>query len=117
VSGVSGQVAFLAGGTATARCLAAAGAAVAIADMDPAVAERTASAVNNTGGHAIVLHMDLTQDAQIAVAIGATVQAFGRLDILFNAAGGTPEGYDPVTEVALEVFERGIQLDLRGAFL
>jgi len=122
VSSLSGRVAFLAGGgggigTATALCLAAAGAAVAIADIDHIVAEGAAAAVAAAGGRAIALHMDLTQDAQVSAAIAAAVQAFGRLDILFNAAGGTPEGDGPVTEVALEVFERGINVDLRGTFL
>ena len=58
--------------------------------------------------------MDITRDADVAAAIAATVERFGRLDILFNAAGGTPEGDGPVTDVALEVFERGINVDLRG---
>jgi len=122
VSSLSSQVAFLAGGgggigTATALCLAAAGAAVVFADVDFAAAERGAAAVTGAGGRAVALHMDLTQDAQVAGAIGSAVRAFGRLDILFNAAGGTPEGDGPVTEVDLEVFERGINVDLRGTFL
>lgn len=119
MSSLTGQVAFLAGGgggigTATAICLAAAGASVAIADIDLELASKAAAAAGNG---AIALRMDITRDADVAAAIAATVERFGRLDILFNAAGGTPEGDGPVTDVALEVFERGINIDLRGTFL
>lgn len=116
---LAGQVAFLSGGgggigTATAEVLAAAGARLAIADLDLALARRAAAAL---GDAAMAIHMDVTEDTSVQAAIAATTARFGRLDILFNAAGGTPEGDGPVTEVALEVFERGINLDLRGTFL
>ena len=38
-------------------------------------------------------------------------------DAYVTMAGGTPEDDGPVTDVALEVFERGINIDLRGTFL
>jgi NAD(P)-dependent dehydrogenase (short-subunit alcohol dehydrogenase family) len=119
---LDGKVAFVSGGgggIGHAACLAfaAAGARVAVSDLDGARAERTAEAVRATGGEAIALPTDIRDDAQVAAAINRAGAHFGRLDILHNCAGGSVPEDGTVVDVPLEVFERTIGLDLRGTFL
>lgn len=119
---LEGKVAFVSGGgggIGHAACLAfaAAGAKVAVCDLDPARTERTAAAVAAAGGEAIALSTDLREDAQVAAAVAAAVARFGRLDILYNCAGGTDPQDGNVTDVGLDVFDRTMGLDLRGTFL
>jgi NAD(P)-dependent dehydrogenase (short-subunit alcohol dehydrogenase family) len=119
---LGGKVAVISGGGggighAASLAFAAAGARVAVIELDPARAERTAAAVGDAGGEAIGLAADITDDAQVAAAIAKAVERFGRLDILYNCAGGTVPEDGPVTEVPLEVFDRTFDLDVRGTFL
>lgn len=119
---LDGKVAFISGGgggIGHAACLAfaAAGAKIAVCDLDHGRAERTAAAVAGCGGESIALTADLRDDAQVAAALTAAVARFGRLDILHNCAGGTDPEDGAITDVGLDVFDRTIGLDLRGTFL
>jgi NAD(P)-dependent dehydrogenase (short-subunit alcohol dehydrogenase family) len=119
---LDGRVVFISGGgggigSAAARAFAASGAAVVTADLVTERAEAAAASVRDAGGQALGLGFDVTEDGSVAAAIGAAVARFGRLDILYNCAGGTDPADGPVTEVPLEAFERTIALDLRGTFL
>ncbi|MGG5823069.1 SDR family NAD(P)-dependent oxidoreductase [Falsiroseomonas sp. HW251] len=121
-SRLSGKVAFVAGGgggigSAAMRAFAAAGAAVVAADLNPDRAEAAAESVRAAGGHAVGLGFDVTDDASVASAVAQVVARFGRLDVLYNCAGGTDPADGPVTEVPLDAFDRTIALDLRGTFL
>lgn len=119
---LSGKVVFISGGgggigSAAACAFAAAGAAVIAADLLLDRAEAAAGSVRQAGVEAMAVKVDVTNDASVAAAIAAGLSRFGRLDILYNTAGGTDPADGPVTEVPLEVFERTINLDLRGTFL
>jgi NAD(P)-dependent dehydrogenase (short-subunit alcohol dehydrogenase family) len=119
---LDGKVVFISGGGggighAAALAFAAAGARVAACDVDAARAERAAQSVRDSGGEAIALGADLREDAQVAAAVNAAAERFGRLDILFNCAGGSVPEDGTVVDVPLEVFDRTIGLDLRGTFL
>ena len=104
-------------GSAAARAFAAAGYGVAIVDHLMDRAEAAAASVEAAGGQALALRADITDDASVAAAVTATAQRFGRLDALYNCAGGTDPADGPVTEVPLDVFDRTMNLDLRGTFL
>lgn len=90
---MAGHGAIVAGGgrgigAATARTLAQAGAAVAIVDVDPARAQAVAGEIADAGGSALGLVAELRDPEQVARAVDATAERFGRLDILVNVAGG-----------------------------
>ena len=89
---LDGQVALISGGSrgqgeAQARLFASEGASVALADVLDAEGELVAASINDTGGDALYLHLDVTEQAQWKATIDAVVERFGRLDMLINNAG------------------------------
>lgn len=119
---LTGKVAVISGGGggighAASLAFGAAGARVAVIDSDTSRARRTASAVGDAGGEALAITADITDDGQVAAAMAEVAGRFGRLDILYNCAGGTVPEDGPVAEVPLEVFDRTFGLDVRGTFL
>lgn len=102
--GISGKTALVLGGGgglggAIAQALAAEGAAVAVADISPQAAERTAETVADAGGKAVPLEWDLADLGTIDQHIAAVEGALGPVDILVNNTGGPPPspvaGQDP----------------------
>jgi 3-oxoacyl-[acyl-carrier protein] reductase len=87
-----GQTAVITGGAigfgrAFCRALVAEGAAVVIADIDMAMAERTASELVSVGGQAIAVNCDVADEEQVDAAVETVVGRFGGVDILINNAG------------------------------
>ncbi len=74
-------------GAAIAHAFAREGAAVVIAERDPATGKATADAIAATGAKALFIETDVTSDAAVAAAAEATLSRFGRIDILVNNAG------------------------------
>jgi gluconate 5-dehydrogenase len=90
---LDGRVAFVSGGggaigSAIAVALGAAGAKVAVADIDQGHADEAAEKVRATGSESIALAGDITQDAEAERIVAAIIERFGQLDILVNAVGG-----------------------------
>jgi NAD(P)-dependent dehydrogenase (short-subunit alcohol dehydrogenase family) len=116
---LDGKVAFITGGgtgigRATAILFAREGARVAIADIDAAAGEEAAHLAGNA---AIALHADVTDPDILQAAIRATVDKFGRLDVLHNNAGGSTARDGTAVDAPLDEFWRAIKLDLYGTFL
>ena len=74
-------------GEAIARGLAASGANLVIADIDEASAAKVAGAIGAEGGKAIAVKVDVVDRASVRRMIAATVEAYDRLDVIFNNAG------------------------------
>ena len=74
-------------GAAVVRKLAAEGAAVAIADMDPGPAEETAREIREAGGRALALACDVTNREEVEGVVARAASELGRLDILVACAG------------------------------
>jgi NAD(P)-dependent dehydrogenase (short-subunit alcohol dehydrogenase family) len=90
---LDGRVAFVSGGggaigSAIAVALGAAGAKVAVADIDQGHADAAAERVRATGAESLALAADITQNAEADRVVASIVERFGRLDILVNAVGG-----------------------------
>ena len=91
---LAGKTALITGGTsgigeATVELFIAEGCKVMIAGRN---ADKGAAMVKALGPNAKFIVADITQEAQIKAAIEATVDSFGRLDCLFNNAGGPTRG-------------------------
>ena len=122
---LAGKVAFITGGgggigSAAALRFAEEGAKVVVAGRNEATAQASATAAlkrAGAGGDAIALACDVTDKASVAAAIAATVARFGKLDILYNNAGGSSSLDGPVSEAPEEEFWRAIKVDLYGTFI
>ena len=78
-------------GRAAVRKLAHEGAAVVIADIDLAGAGVVSDAVIAQGGRALAVSCDIRIEKDIAAAVQAAVDSFGRIDIMFNNAAALPQ--------------------------
>src|SRR4051794_41176808 len=117
---IAGSVAVVTGGgglgAGAARMLTAHEAKVAILDLPSSPGAELAKEL---GEQALFLPTDITDSQQVQSAVAAAVEAFGRLDILVNAAGISPASR--VVNKAgrlhpLDVFERTVRVNLTGVF-
>jgi len=94
---LSGKVAIVTGaaagiGRASTLALAEAGAAVVVADLNHAGADKVAAEIKAKGGQAIGVQTDVAKEDDIRAMIGAAASHFGGVDILHNnAAASGPE--------------------------
>jgi NAD(P)-dependent dehydrogenase (short-subunit alcohol dehydrogenase family) len=119
---LDGKVAFLTGAgagiaKATAKAFVREGASVGIIELDREAGAGAEREIREAGGAALFVETDVTQDASVRRAVEATVARFGRLDIIFNCAGGSLQEDVPVHEMDLEVWHRTINLNLLHPFL
>ncbi|HLH70497.1 MAG TPA: SDR family NAD(P)-dependent oxidoreductase [Candidatus Dormibacteraeota bacterium] len=123
-------------GRAIARALAASGVAVVVSDLHPTGVlnlrqeklglrdeswrglDSLVEEIVAEGGVASSVVGDISDEADARRMVETTVERHGRLDILVNNAAA-PQGLDrrDVEEVPIEVFDRVIQVNLRGTFL
>ena len=74
-------------GIGRAACLAFAREGAAVVVAGGRRADAVAAEVQNEGGQAMAIPLDVTVPEQVQAAVDTTVETFGRLDILFNNAG------------------------------
>jgi NAD(P)-dependent dehydrogenase (short-subunit alcohol dehydrogenase family) len=126
VRGLNGKVAAVAGGaggigTATSIRLAEEGAHVVVGDLDGQSARDVADEIARRGGSAVAIPFDIGVEDDVARLVATAVDEFGGLDILHaNAADLSPAtiGQDSdATQIALEVFDRTMQVNMRGHLL
>lgn len=103
-------------GRATAILFARQGAFVGVLDIDEEGARRTASEIKAEGGTAIAVACDVRVESQVADAFRQVAEAGGSLDVLFNNAG-IEQPVMPSHEVSEELFDRVIDINLKGTFL
>jgi 3alpha(or 20beta)-hydroxysteroid dehydrogenase len=100
-------------GKAHARHFAAEGARVVIGDVLDDKGQRVADGIG--AGHCRYVHHDVTDADQWAAAVRATVDAFGRIDVLVNNAGILRHA--PVAEMEPDEFRQVIEVNLVGTWL
>ncbi len=114
------QVALVTGagsgmGLATARAFAENGAAVILADINPATVKDASAELTSAGHQALGVECDVSNEHSVAEAIQAAVDTYGRLDMAFNNAGIQIPPCDAADEPA-EVFDRVNAINLRGVW-
>jgi NAD(P)-dependent dehydrogenase (short-subunit alcohol dehydrogenase family) len=92
VTGAGSSGDFLGTGAATAMLLAAQGAAVGILDISAERAEHTRKRIEESGGRAIALTADITDEEAARAAVDDFADQAGRLDAVVNNAGISSEG-------------------------
>ena len=114
------KVALISGGSkgqgaAEAKLFAQEGAKVVLADILDDEGKKIEAEINETGGEAMYLHLDVTSEADWAAAVRAAVDSYGKLDILVNNAGILLR--KGVEETSAEEWDRIQDVNSKGVFL
>jgi NAD(P)-dependent dehydrogenase (short-subunit alcohol dehydrogenase family) len=117
---VAGKVALISGGArgiggASARLLAQEGAAVVIGDLLEEEGRKTEAQINEAGGRALFVPMDVTSEDDWRRAIDAAVTSYGKLDVLVNNAGIS--GRFTVEDTTVELWDKVMSINAKGVFL
>ena len=118
-----GRVALVTGGAlgigrGIVEGFAAAGAAVAIADVNADAARALAAEQERAGHRVLAVIGDVSDAADAERIVAETVAAFGRLDVVVNNAGILPaDWYFRVDEMPEDVWDRILDVNLKGIFL
>ena len=108
VKPLTGQIALVTGagaiGAATAKALAAEGAAVAILDIDGEAARKAAAAIKGLG-----IECDVTKPKQVRGAFALVCERFGGVDIVVSNAGAAWQGR--IGEVPDELLRKSFELN------
>ena len=120
MSGVENRVALVTGGAqgigaAVAHRLAAAGAHVAVLDLNQQAALATATEITDIGGIAIGLGADVSKRDQMQAAVDELVETFGALHILVNNAGVLRDNL--LFKMTDDDWTMVMEVHLRGAFV
>ncbi|MBA3655806.1 MAG: SDR family oxidoreductase [Gemmatimonadaceae bacterium] len=117
VAVVTGGYGVLGGSISTA--LAEAGVKVAVLGRNRGSAEEKAAELRALGSESIALEADVLDTDQLKTARTKLMDAWGRLDILVNAAGGNVSrartDVTPVFEIPMDAFNEVVQLNLHGS--
>jgi NAD(P)-dependent dehydrogenase (short-subunit alcohol dehydrogenase family) len=117
---LTGKIALITGaasgiGRASALLFAREGASVAVIDRDLPGAKAAVEEIVGASGTAIALEADVSKSADVQRMIGATIERFGRLDILYNNAGIMSPGL--LHQVSEDEWNRVIAINLSANFL
>ncbi len=112
------KVAFVTGGTSgigrgAAEKLASLGAKVAVVGRNREALDEIVGSITNAGGQALGVSCDVTEAAQVERAIAATIERFGKLDIMLASAGLSLRAYFENT--CLDALERVMRVNFFGA--
>ena len=117
ITRLNGKVAIITGaaegiGRAIAMRLAEEGAKVAIADINDAVAAKTAEEIRPSGAQAVAVKFDVTSLDEATAAVAKVERELGPIDILVNNAGW--DKVEPFVDNTAETWDRVIAVNFRG---
>lgn len=120
---LSGRVGIVTGGgqgigRAFALGFATAGAAVVVADLDEGRARAVAQEIADMGGAAHGVRVDVSEETAVAAMVDATLERFGRIDVLLNGAAiFSTLTMSPFDEISAAEWRTVIDVNLTGTFL
>lgn len=104
-------------GKATAIAFARAGAKVVVADLKQESCQATVDKIKHDGGEATAIAVDIGNEASIRHLVEQTVGTYGRLDCACNNAGILGDMMHLTADYSVEMFDRVINVNLRGTWL
>jgi NAD(P)-dependent dehydrogenase (short-subunit alcohol dehydrogenase family) len=119
---LDGKVVFITGagsgmGRVASVRFAREGAKVVVAEVVEAAGRETVGEVRAAGGEALFVRTDVSREAEVAAAIRAGEEAFGRIDVLYNNAGIFPPDDGSVLDLDEAVWDRVMAVNLKGIYL
>ena len=119
---LDGKVALITGagsgmGRAAALLFAKEGAKLAAADYDPAGGQETVRMIKEAGSEAIFIEADVSKAADVERMVMMTVEAYSRIDILYNNAGIPGRKMVPTAETTERDWDMVLDINLKGVFL
>jgi len=104
-------------GRACAEMFAREGARVAVSDISLERAQATTQSVTSQGGEAIAISGDVSVGDDAQNMVSATVEKFGKLDVLVNSAGVSARNAMHKGSSAEEVWDKVIDVNLKGTYM
>lgn len=116
---LQGKVALITGagigiGRCAAELFARNGARIVVAEINEEAGRETAERIQAQGGEALFVQTDVTG---VEAAVAAGVAHYGRLEVIYNNAGGSTTRDSDVTRAPDDEFWRAMTLDLHGTWL
>jgi NAD(P)-dependent dehydrogenase (short-subunit alcohol dehydrogenase family) len=102
-------------GRAVAELFASEGASVGVWGLEADAVAATVRAIRGTGGDALEIVADVTDERAVGSAVAATVDRYGRLDTLVTSAG--VQRYGNVVDTDVATWDEVFAVNVRGAFL
>ena len=117
VNNIEGKVVVITGassgmGEAAAKHLSGLGATVVLGARRGDRIEKLAKEIQENGGKALAFAMDVTQRDQVKKLVDATVEQFGRVDVMLNNAGVMP--LSPMDRLNVDEWDMMINVNLKG---
>jgi len=115
-----GKVAIVTGaakgiGWGIAKVFSQKGAKVVVVDWDEEAGVKTAEELRKSGGEALYIKCDVSNEEQVIAMIDKTIETYGRIDVLVNNAGiGV---YKSILDATSEDWDRCLKVNLKGVFL
>jgi NAD(P)-dependent dehydrogenase (short-subunit alcohol dehydrogenase family) len=119
---LSNKVAIITGsgsgmGQAAAELFAREGASVVVTDISAEMGEATVRSIRNAGGRAIFVKANVADEDEVKHMVNTAIDAFGRVDVLYNNAGIMPSDDGSVTDLTEATWDRILDVNLKSAFL
>ena len=117
---LEGKVVFISGGSrgqgaAEAKLFAKEGASVVMGDILEDEGKKLEAEINESGGRALFVKLDVTSESEWQDAIAETVRTFGKLDVLVNNAAIYSRR--SVEDTTVEEWDRIMAVNVKGVFL
>lgn len=103
-------------GKLAAEVFAREGASIVVTDISVKEGEETVSTICDAGGKAIFVKADVSEEVAVKHVVDATIDVFGRVDILYNNAGIMLAEDTSVTQNSEAIWDRVIDVNLKSTF-
>jgi NAD(P)-dependent dehydrogenase (short-subunit alcohol dehydrogenase family) len=116
---LEGKVALITGGASgmgkvASQLFADEGAKVVLTDVSDAAGEAAAAEIAALGGEALYVHADVAKESDAKAMVDATIERFGRLDVLYNNAGVMMSADGSVDTTDESVWDTTLAVNVKG---
>ncbi len=103
-------------GKAAAELFAREGASIIVNDVVADAGEETARGIRDAGGKAIFVKADVSKEEEVKHLVARSIEAFGRIDVLYNNAGIMPTDDAGVIDLTEATWDRIMDVNLKSTF-